>query len=315
MNHCRTILALAALCAAPVAANGAQVSTLRVTELVDAAQGEIVELKVSGSDLARVTGRLGTETVYFYPAQNGDYEALVGVDLEAKPGLTKVFVRGETTSGKVGERQIALKIKRKAFRKESFTVAPKFDKFTPEVLERIAFEREKIARVYTGGEARRLWDGAFAAPVPKQVTSPFGYRRIINGTPRSPHTGVDLKAALGSEVSAPNHGRVALLGDFFFSGKSVVLDHGAGLFTMYFHLSEFRVEEGAEVRKGEIVGLAGMSGRVTGPHLHWAARLNGARVDPFELVEKLGGNAKGTVRSEARLDKKENGDGKEGPGE
>jgi murein DD-endopeptidase MepM/ murein hydrolase activator NlpD len=90
-------------------------------------------------------------------------------------------------------------------------------------------------------------------------------------------------------VVASNHGRVTLTGEFYFAGKSVVLDHGAGLMTMYFHLSEVRVEQGAEVRRGEVIGLSGMTGRVTGPHLHWGARAGGARVDPLQLLEKLGG--------------------------
>jgi murein DD-endopeptidase MepM/ murein hydrolase activator NlpD len=93
---------------------------------------------------------------------------------------------------------------------------------------------------------------------------------------------------LGTEVVAANHGRVVLLGDFFFSGNSVVLDHGGGLYTMYFHLSEVKVEAELAVRKGDVIGLSGMTGRVTGPHLHWGARINGARVDPFELLNKLG---------------------------
>ena len=133
--------------------------------------------------------------------------------------------------------------------------------------------------------ASRLWVGAFLAPVAVQITSPFGLRRVINSLPRTPHGGVDLKAQLGAEIAAANHGRAVLRDDFYFSGKSVVLDHGGGVFTMYFHLSEFRVEKNAEVRKGDIIGLAGMTGRVTGPHLHWGARLNGARVDPMELLQ------------------------------
>jgi murein DD-endopeptidase MepM/ murein hydrolase activator NlpD len=92
---------------------------------------------------------------------------------------------------------------------------------------------------------------------------------------------------VGTEVLAANRGRVVLLGDFFFSGHSLVLDHGGGLHTMYFHLSEFKVEPGTEVQKGDLIALSGMTGRVTGPHLHWGARLSGARVDPFELVKKL----------------------------
>ena len=142
-------------------------------------------------------------------------------------------------------------------------------------------------------------------PVSTSITSPFGYRRVINGIPRSPHTGVDLKAPLGTEVVASNHGRVALLGDFFFSGRSIILDHGGGLHTVYFHLSEFKVEEGVEVRRGDVIGLSGMTGRVTGPHLHWGARVNRARVDPFELINKLGGTGETSAGSGAKVRKKE----------
>jgi murein DD-endopeptidase MepM/ murein hydrolase activator NlpD len=104
---------------------------------------------------------------------------------------------------------------------------------------------------------------------------------------------------MGTEVTAANHGRVALMGDFFYSGKSVVLDHGGGLYTMYFHLSEIRVEQQAEVRKGDLIALSGMTGRVTGPHLHWAARLNGARIDPLELVQKWAGKTDSPIRPNA----------------
>lgn len=117
--------------------------------------------------------------------------------------------------------------------------------------------------------------------------SSFGSRRIINGTPRAPHSGIDLSSPAGTEVVATNHGRVVLVGNFFFAGGSVVLDHGGGLFTMYFHLSEFKVEEGAPVKKGDVLALSGATGRVTGAHLHWGARLANARIDPLELLSKV----------------------------
>jgi murein DD-endopeptidase MepM/ murein hydrolase activator NlpD len=120
--------------------------------------------------------------------------------------------------------------------------------------------------------------------VPIKVNSAFGFRRVVNGLARAPHEGVDLKAALGAPVVAANDGRVVLEDNLFFSGNSLFLDHGGGLYTMYFHLSEFRVPTGASVRKGDVIGLAGMTGRVTGPHLHWGARLNGARIDPLDLL-------------------------------
>ena len=272
---------------------------------IEVFQGEIVELKVSGTGLAAVEGQLGKETVRFYPSGRGTFSALVGVDLEAKPGPARVLVKGTQRAGGYRETQIALKIKPKAFEKESFSVPPEFDQLSPEMLERIHREQEQLTRVFSTSVPERLWENPFIAPVQGDISSSFGYRRVINDAPRAPHTGVDLKAPMGTEVLAVNNGRVVLVGDFFFSGNSLVLDHGAGLYTMYFHLSEFRVQEGAEVRKGEVIGLSGMTGRVTGPHLHWGARLNGARIDPFELVKKSGGMSDKAFRSDAAADKVE----------
>jgi murein DD-endopeptidase MepM/ murein hydrolase activator NlpD len=266
--------------------------TLKTVEVL---QGEVAEISLSAPGVAAAEGRLGNEKVYFYPGDNGVFAALLGADLEAKPGAAKILVSGTTHSGASWATQIPLKIKSKAFKSESFSVAQEFDQLSPEMLERIRREQEQFARVFAVSVAQRLWARPFVGPLPKEVTSPFGYRRVINGTPRAPHTGVDLKAAMETPVLAANHGRVVLLGDFFYSGKSLVLDHGGGLFTVYFHLSEFKAEQGAEVKKSDVIALSGMTGRVTGPHLHWGARMNGARVDPFQLIEKLGGRADGTA--------------------
>jgi len=263
----------------------AEVTTTKATEIF---QGDIVELKIPGAELSAAEGRMGKATIPFFASGSGYYKALVGADLEAKPGLVTVMVKGATLTGTARDSQISLRIKPKSFKKESFSVAAEFDQLSPEVLERIRQDQDQFTRAFMTSMPERLWEGRFLLPISSEVSSPFGYRRVINGTPRAPHTGVDLGAALGSEVFAPNYGRVVLLGDFFFSGHSLVLDHGAGLFTMYFHLSEFNVEMGDAVRRGDVIGLSGMTGRVTGPHLHWGARINGARVDPFELVNKLG---------------------------
>lgn len=264
---------------------------------IEVFQGEIVELKVSGIVLTGVEGQLGKNKIRFYPGEGKVYAALVGIDLEAKPGIVNMVVKGITNGGTRQRTLIPIKIKPKSFQQESFSVAPQFDDLGPDLLERIRQEQQQLERVFAALTPERLWERPFIAPLSVDITSPFGYRRVINGTPRAPHTGVDLRAPLGTQVLAANHGRVALIGDFFFSGKSLVLDHGGGLYTMYFHLSEFKMEDGAEVHKGDVIGLSGMTGRVTGPHLHWGARLNGARVDPFELIEKL--RAKGEVVSGA----------------
>jgi murein DD-endopeptidase MepM/ murein hydrolase activator NlpD len=272
---------------------------------VEVFQGAIVELKVSGTGLTGVEGRMGKQLIRFYPIRGEAFSALVGVDLEAKAGAAKILVKGMKRGGGYRETQIALKIKPKSFAQESFSVAPEFEQLGTETLERIRQEQEQLNRVFSQSTPDRLWNRPFVRPVQGDISSSFGYRRVINGAPRAPHTGIDFKAPLGTEVLAANRGRVALLGDFFFSGNSLVLDHGGGLYTMYFHLAEFKVQEGDEVRKGAVIGLSGMTGRVTGPHLHWGARLNGARVDPLELVEKSGGTSDGHLLSGGVADQME----------
>ena len=251
-------------------------SALQATEAFDLSwparlkisRGEIVELKVYGKGLSSVEGRWAETNLPFYPIAPESYATIIGVDLEAKPGASKMTLP-------------------KAFREETFTVAPGFDRLSPESLELIRIERADFALAFSTSAAERFWEGPFMRPVPQESSSSFGYRRIINGKPRAPHTGADLRAPIGTEVLAANHGRVVLTGNYFFAGQSIVLDHGGGLYTMYFHLSEFKVDAGAMVRRGDVIALSGMSGRVTGPHLHWAARLADARVDPMELIHKI----------------------------
>lgn len=279
-----------------------QTPSFLVSKPAEIVQGGIAELEVPGAELTAIEGRFAKEKIPFYRNAQGNFVALLGVDLEAKPGPAKFHVKRTMRSGTSLESEISLRIKAKSFPQEEFSVAPEFDQLTPEVLERVRKEQQQFARAFSTSVPTRLWEKPFATPVTMEVSSPFGYRRVINGTPRAPHTGVDLRAPMATEVAAANHGRVALIGNFFFSGKSIVLDHGGGLYTLYFHLSEFKVEEGNDVRKGDVIGLSGMTGRVTGPHLHWSARLNAARIDPFELVEKLGGTLDKPVRADAKTD-------------
>jgi murein DD-endopeptidase MepM/ murein hydrolase activator NlpD len=126
--------------------------------------------------------------------------------------------------------------------------------------------------------------GHFQRPLEGEVVGPFGRRSIINEMPRSPHSGVDLRAAKGTPVQSTHDGRVILVVEHFFSGRSVVIDHGGAIQSMYFHLEESKVREGQEVRKGQIIGLVGATGRATGPHLHFGMRVNGARVDPMQFI-------------------------------
>lgn len=250
-------------------------------------QAGIVMVRAVGDDLIRVVGKIGDRTIPFFAEAGGVYTAWVGVDLEEKPGDLKLAIDGWSRAGVREERAAIIQVQKKSFAKETLSVSAEFDRFGKEVLARIRKEQAALSRIWNRATPRRFWQGPFVPPVESGITSPFGLRRVINGVPRLPHSGVDLKAAEGTKIFAPNNGQVVLRADLFFSGNSVVLDHGGGLYTMYYHLSEISVAKGDRVRKGEVIGRVGMTGRVTGPHLHWGARLNGARVDPFELVGKL----------------------------
>ena len=133
----------------------------------------------------------------------------------------------------------------------------------------------------------RLWQGGFRRPLEAEAAGNFGRRRILNDQPRASHSGEDYSAPAGTPVYAAQRGRVALADELFFSGKTVVLDHGLGLFTFYAHLQSITVEPGQVVEAGALLGRVGSTGRVTAAHLHWAARLNQARVNPRDLVALL----------------------------
>jgi murein DD-endopeptidase MepM/ murein hydrolase activator NlpD len=248
-------------------------------------QGEILRIVVSGQSVAEITGHLEERPVPFAAVQDGVYLALVGVDMEQKPGPRRVIIKARGLSGATQESSVDFRVKPKRFPEERFSVPPSFDQLDQATLARIRDENERLDKIWKSATPGRLWDGSFLLPVKGEVSSPFGLRRVINGLARAPHSGVDLKVQLGTEILAANHGKVVLRDEFFFSGKTVVLDHGGGLYTMYFHLNEFQVPEGMSVHRGEVIGRVGMTGRVTGPHLHWGARLQGARVDPLELLK------------------------------
>jgi murein DD-endopeptidase MepM/ murein hydrolase activator NlpD len=153
-----------------------------------------------------------------------------------------------------------------------------------EHLARVKLEQEQVHTALQILSPKRLWSEGFVRPVEGPTTGAFGRARVINGELRNPHNGEDIAAPLGADVVAMNDGTVCLTVDHFFSGKGVFLDHGLGLYSMYFHLSEISVETGQSVKRGQVIGKVGASGRASGPHLHWAVRLNGARIDPLSLL-------------------------------
>ncbi|HEY5622213.1 MAG TPA: peptidoglycan DD-metalloendopeptidase family protein, partial [Gammaproteobacteria bacterium] len=211
---------------------------------------------------------------------------VVGVDLDTGAGEYPLEVTKSFSGGRTVTHVDTVAVEGKQYPTTELTVAPGYVELSPENQERAARESREIAAVYATLTPEAHWAGAFEVPIPGTTGGRnFGHRRIFNGQPRAPHSGADLRASAGTEILAANAGRVAMAKDLFFSGNAVFIDHGLGVFTTYLHLSEILVEPGQAVEKGDVVGLAGATGRVTGPHLHWGARILDARVDPFSLLE------------------------------
>ena len=248
-----------------------------------APQGSVVVVAVTGpGPLASPVLVDGARRIPLSPSPAG-WTALLGVDLEAEPGERTLLVEASGADGGTLEATAELRVVARKFAVQRLTVDPKFVEPPPEEMERIERDRAAFARAFASSGPGRLWS-SFRRPADGELRGNFGVRRVYNGRTRSRHAGLDVAAAVGAPVAAAGRGRVALAGDFYFSGGSVVLDHGDGLFTMYFHLSRLDVKEGDVVPEGRRIGAVGATGRATGPHLHWAARLLGARIDPAGLL-------------------------------
>jgi murein DD-endopeptidase MepM/ murein hydrolase activator NlpD len=215
------------------------------------------------------------------------WRAIVGVDLDVQPGTHRVTVESGSAES-VRRATYDLKIVARTFRTRRLTVNPAF--VTPPASELPRIERESALLAATGDASAmsRLWTTAFVRPVPQAANSAFGTRSIFNGQPRNAHGGADFLSPAGTPVRAPNAGRIAVARSLYFSGNTVIIDHGLGLFSTLAHLSRIDVEEGTMVMAGQRVGLVGATGRVTGAHLHWAVRVGEARVDPLSLLAVLG---------------------------
>jgi hypothetical protein len=207
------------------------------------------------------------------------FRGLWGVDLDAKPGARALVL--ESGDGTV-HRVVHARVRKGAFPVQKLSVDPKFVEVPPEEVERVKADAERVNAAYRSADATRRWS-SFARPLAAEGRN-FGARRVYNGKTRSEHSGLDLAAPEGTPVTAAADGRVALAGDLYFSGGTILLDHGGVLFTQYMHLSRIDVKDGDVVTKGAVLGAVGKTGRATGPHLHWGARVGGARVNPEVLL-------------------------------
>ncbi len=247
--------------------------------------GDVAWLHVKNvPETATVEGSLGGRPLTFFP-YGGGHAALIGIDLETKPGTHPWRVGVVETGREPRTAGGTVQVLRRSFPVERLTVPRAMVDLDPETERRAVAEGTRLATLYRTITPERLWRGRFTRPVAgTEPGTGFGARRIINGQPRSPHGGTDYSAPKGTPVVAANAGRVALVADFFFPGRLVVLDHGLGLYTLYFHLDSVAVGEGQRIERGQTLGTVGASGRATGPHLHFGAQVGAARVDPAALL-------------------------------
>jgi murein DD-endopeptidase MepM/ murein hydrolase activator NlpD len=215
------------------------------------------------------------------------WSGLIGIDLDTKPGPYVVNVTGLDADGKAVTVEYPITVEPKTFATRTLTVDPQFVTPPREALARIQKESERVRAIFEAVSPERYWVGPFVLPVAGRSISEFGKRSVYNGQARSPHAGTDFAGATGTPIKAPNAGKVALAANLFYSGNTIILDHGQGLYSYFGHMSAFSAHEGDTVATGEVVGKVGATGLVTGPHLHWSVRLAGTRVDPLSLVDVL----------------------------
>lgn len=255
--------------------------------------GELVVFTIvapAGATAVTVSA-FGRETPAIHE-EGGSWMALVGIDLAVRAGAVDAVVKARTSGGLLTTTH-ALTVQAKQFPTRRLTVDPALVEPPASALQRIAREVARTNAIYGSPTDTVLWHGPFVRPVESPANSRFGTRSVYNGRPGSPHNGADFLSPAGMPIKAPNAGRVRLAEDLYFSGNTVIVDHGLGLFSLFAHLSAFQVREGDVVSTGQVLGLVGATGRVTGPHLHWTVRATGARIDPLSLIALLGSETVG----------------------
>lgn len=260
---------------------------IRIAQRARALQpGEVVLLTIESQlPLSHVEAQaFGKTFPFFADTKGGTWRGLIGIDLETAAGPYNIQIRLTDRFGKEQVCDHPIKIRPKEFPTRRLTVDEKFVTPPQEVLSRIEEEGKRVAAIFAQISEQPYWQGAFVQPVPGPSISSFGKRNIMNGKPRSPHSGADFDAETGTPIDAPNGGIVVLAEDLYYSGNTVIIDHGQGLYSLFAHLSRYSVKPGDRVARGDVVGRVGATGRVTGPHLHWSVRLVGTRVDPLSLI-------------------------------
>lgn len=245
----------------------------------------VIAIPADGDQAPAVT--FNGRRVMVQPQQSG-FVAVVGIPLAAQPGTAAVEVEGADGA----KSTVSFEIGQKSYKTQRLTIKNRrMVDPDPDDLERIAAERKRINAALEHYSTGARVETTMVRPVVGVESSPFGLRRYYNDQPRSPHSGLDIAAPEGTPIVAAAPGTVIETGGFFFNGKTVFIDHGQGLVTMYCHMSRIDVEPGARVERGQQIGAVGATGRVTGPHVHWSVSLNDTRVDPTLFLDETSESA------------------------
>ena len=250
--------------------------------------GEVIRMTITAPAVVnRADIRAFDHAWAAYKLNPTTWEVLIGIDLDCKTGPYQVdwTLQWDGTLGPTTSRsKEAFTVVDKKFVTRTLTVDDAYVNPPATVTARIEEETVRLSKLWQTATPERLWTQPFAVPVTESPNSAFGSRSVFNGEARSPHSGADFPTPAGSPIKAPNAGKVVIAEDLYFSGNTVIIDHGLGLYSQLAHMSAIDVHVGDRVEQGQVVGKVGATGRVTGPHLHWAIRLSVARVDPLSLL-------------------------------
>ncbi len=249
-------------------------------------QGHLFQVRVEGQPVREIVGEVGGEALHFEPVGDGAYRSLAPVPIETF-GSLPVDVVVVRPDGSEVALNAQVEIEAGAYRHERLSVAPRLGgRLNDADAARLAEDQAKAARVAAAAHATpRLWTDERILPRDDRVTSGFGNGRVFNGEVSSRHMGLDLDGDPGDLIVAPTRGVVELVDSFLLAGDIIYLNHGAGLLSGYFHLSEQLVAVGDTVEAGTPIGRVGATGRVTGPHLHWVVRIGTTSVAPRSLLD------------------------------
>jgi murein DD-endopeptidase MepM/ murein hydrolase activator NlpD len=227
--------------------------------------------------------------MYRHPVKgDGAYYALVAIPYRTQPGAKTLTCKISSQNGN-HTRQIPFDVVAGQYRTDVLKVDSRRVDPNKRDRQRASREHQEAKHIYASGGTQRLWEGPFQLPVANEISSPFGNRRLFNGRLKSYHNGTDFRSPKGTPVYAANSGIVRVAKNLFYSGNAVIIDHGTDIFTIYAHLSKIKVTVGQRIEKGQLIGLTGATGRVSGPHLHWGVKVNGIAVNPLQFVAVMDG--------------------------